>query len=193
LSEISSRLSRYQVPAPLAADIDAGQMEVLALDKFLAQMQAQELRAALELRMSLSSVAAMGVAGQTLWRAAGLRNAAAAGRVSAARAGARGAGRVGSAVVSGGAVCTPAGVLAFGCAIAAGAAAWVASDWLLLQLDEALNRDELIAAMQSGLDELQLLTGQELLNSYDGLVAAWYDSIAADISQDFVPARALQR
>jgi len=193
LNEISARLSRYQVPAPLSSDLDSGQTEVLALDKFLAHMQAQEQRAALDLRMSLSAMAAMGVAGQTLWRAASLRSAAAAGRGPAGRVAARGAGRVGSAALSGGAVCAPAGVLALGCAVAAGAAAWVASDWLLLQLDEALNREELLAAMQAGLDELQLLTEQELLTSYDGLVAAWYDSIAADISTDFVPIQALQR
>jgi hypothetical protein len=193
LSEISARLARYQVPAPLSADLDAEQTEVLALDTLLAHMQAEEQRAALDLRMSLSAMAAMGVAGQTLWRAASLRTAAVAGRAGAARVAARGASRVGSAALSGGAVCTPAGVLALGCAVAAGAAAWVASDWLLLQLDEALNREELLTAMQAGLNELQLLTEQELLNSYDGLVAAWYDSIAADISTDFVPVQALQR
>jgi hypothetical protein len=90
-------------------------------------------------------------------------------------------------------VCTPAGALALGCAVAAGAAAWVASDWLLLQLDEAWNREELLVAMQAGLDELQLLTEQGLLNSYDGLVAAWYDSIATEINTDFVPAQVFQR
>lgn len=193
LSEISARLSRYQVPAPLAADLGAGQTETLALDQFLTHMQAQEQRAALELRMSLSAMAAMGVAGQTLWRAASLRSAAVAGRATAGRAAARGVSRAGSAAVSGGVICSPGGVLALGCAVAAGAAAWVASDWLLLQLDEALNREELLVAMQAGLAELQLLTEQELLNSYDGLVAAWYDSIAADISTDFVPAQAMQR
>jgi len=193
LSEISARLSRYQVPAPLSADISGEQTDVLVLDNFLAHMQAQEQRAALDLRMSLSTVAAMGVAGRTLWRAASLRSAAVAGRATAGRVAARSASRVGSAALSGGVVCTPAGALALGCAVAAGAAAWVASDWLLLQLDEALNREELLAAMQSGLDELQLLTEQELLNSYDGLVAAWYDSIAADISTDFVPVQVLQR
>jgi hypothetical protein len=191
LSEISARLSRYQVPAPLNIDKGREPEEVLALDKFLEHMQTQE--SALDVRMSLSTVAAMGVAGQTLWRAASSRSAALAGRATAGRVGARGAGRVGSAALSGGAVCTPAGALALGCAVAAGAAAWVASDWLLLQLDEAWNREELLVAMQAGLDELQLLTEQGLLNSYDGLVAAWYDSIATEINTDFVPAQVFQR
>ncbi len=190
LAEITQRLAPYQVPAPLAGSA-SNTDESGSLDDLLGHILVQEQQTAMKVRMSLSAMTAMGVAGRTLWRTASARTAVNAGRAAGTRVASRGAARAGTAALSGGAVCSPAGPLAVGCAVVAGAAAWVASDWLLLQLDEALNREELLQTMRSSLQELQTLTAQELLTSYDGLVAAWYDSIDTEISNTFVPAQTL--
>lgn len=190
LSELSSRLSRYQVPAPLP-ETGAQAQQVLVLDEFLGAELIRQQQQALDLRTSLSTVAAMGAAGRTLWQAASARGAAAAGKAAVARGAGRGAARAGSAALSGGVLCAPAGPAALGCAAVAGTAAWIASDWLLLRLDAALNREELIASMDSGLDELEQLTHQEVVSAYDGLISAWYDSIATEIQTDFIPMQTL--
>jgi hypothetical protein len=188
LDTITQRLSARRVPAPLPSATTA---HTLVLDGFVQDLVARE-RAALNTRLSLSTVAAGGAAaaGPALWRAAAARGSAAAGRAAAARGAVRGASRAGSAAVGGAALCSPGGPVAVGCALFAGAAVWLATDWALLKVDEELHREDLVAALESGLTALREQIEQDLQGAYDERVASHYGAVAAEIRRSFVPARA---
>ncbi len=191
LATLSQNLSPYRVPAPLAQG--SSEQVVWDLDRFVDQRLLQEQSELLQLRSSLSSAAALGMAGSALLRAAAARTAANAGRGAAtARVAGRGAARAGSAALGGGAVCAPAGPVALGCAAVAGVATWIASDWLLLKLDEIRNRDELLAALQSALDELEVATRQEILQQSAAALATLQEATEADIRKEFIPMQRLQ-
>jgi hypothetical protein len=191
LAGLTDRLAPHRVPPPLpgaAASVPSG-AEPLHIDRLLAQMAERE-REALQTRVTLSTLAAGGAAaGPALWRAAGARNPAAAGRAAARTAG-RGASRAGSAAAGGTAICAPAGAAAVGCGLVAGAAAWLATDWLLLRLDEHLNRDELVESLQSGLAALRDQIERELIAGYDQALERHYSQVREEIRDGFVPARA---
>jgi hypothetical protein len=191
LAGLRDRLAAHRVPPPLPAAATGGESsrETLRIDRLLAQIAASE-RASFESRITLSTLAAGGAAaGPALWRAAGARNPAAAGRAAARSAG-RGASRAGSAAAGGSALCAPAGAAALGCGLVAGAAAWLATDWLLLRVDEHLNRDELTASLETGLAALRAQLEQELLAGYDIALTRHYQGVREEIHAGFVPARA---
>jgi hypothetical protein len=189
LADVTRRLSAHRVPAPLPTPQSSADGRV-RLDPLIGQIAARE-RAALETRLSLSTLAAGGAAaGPALWRAVAARTSATAGRAAAARAAGRGAARAGSAAAGGAAVCSPGGPAAVGCALIAGAAAWLGTDWALLRIDEHLHRDDFEAALDAGLAALRQQIEQDLLDGYDALIAAHYGSVKQDISRGFVPAHA---
>jgi hypothetical protein len=186
LAELSGRLAPYRVPAPLDP---AGQSAAaqLRIDDLGTQLVVRE-REALESRVALSSAAAGGVAAGTIvWRGAAARGATASGRAAAARGVGRGAARAGAAAGGGAAACGPA---ALGCALLAGAAAWVATDWALLRLDEALNRDELLAALDASLAGLKAEMHADLLHAYQAVLDRYHDGVEVEIASAFSPARA---
>ena len=189
LDTITRRLSAHRVPAPLP--IAAHAPRALVLDGFVQDLVARE-RTALTTRLSLSTVAAGGAlaAGPALWRAAAARSSVAAGRAAAARTAVRGASRAGTAAAGGAALCAPTGPVALGCALFAGAAVWLATDWALLKVDEQLHRDELVAELEAGLGALRQQIEVDLQSAYDRIVAGHYGAVAQDIRRTFVPARA---
>jgi hypothetical protein len=189
LQALTERLAAHRVPAPVAIAHDEPDATV-QLDRLLQRTWARE-QSAFEARVAVSSVAAGGVAaGPAVWRAANARRAAAGGRAALARGAGRGAARAGSAAMGGAAACAPTGPLAVGCALAAGAVAWIATDWALLKLDEALNRDALVTAFETSLGELEAAMRADLMAAYDALIAAHYDAMQQDIRRGFVPAAA---
>ncbi|MCC5868169.1 MAG: hypothetical protein JJU27_06620 [Gammaproteobacteria bacterium] len=182
LLEMLALLDDHRMPvAPLP---QTQQISLDALQQQLAGYGRTEFMA----RFSLSSAAAAGAAaGPVIWRAASRRAATTSGRAMAARGAGRGAARVGSAAAGGAAVCAPSGPGALACALVAGAASWLAVDWALLRWDEARNRDELIAALQVSLDELQAEMMLSLTQAYDQLLAEQYDGMRSDIQRTFRP------
>jgi hypothetical protein len=190
LQELSQRLAPARVPAPVAFD-DERAPAYVALDPLLSRLVERE-RAALETRVSVSTVAAGGVAaGPAVWRAVSSRTAASGGRAAAARTAGRGAARVGSAAAGGAAVCAPGGPAAAGCALAAAAATWIAADWALLKVDEARNREALLAALEASLGDLHAAMRDDLLSAYDALVTGHYSALQDEIERTFVPVRAV--
>jgi hypothetical protein len=190
LGELSRRLAPYRVPAPLEPARDAAWSEPMRLDGFIAQWVAEQQQA-FRNRVRLSTAAGGGVAaGTALWRGAAARAASASGRAIAARGAGRTAARAGAAASGGLAVCAASGPAAAGCALLAGAAAWLATDWALLTIDERLNRDDLIAALEAGLEQLQAQMHADVLAAFDAVAAERQDQVAGVIEHDFVPAQA---
>jgi len=188
LAEVSERLSAHRVPAPLPGT-DAAVEDTIVLDALTHELAARET-AALKTRVSLSTLAAGGAAAApALWRAAAARRSATAAR-AAARVAGRGAARAGSAAAAGTLICSPGGPAAVACGLLAGAGTWVAADWALLNVDEYLHREELVQALETGLDALGEQMERDLLDAYDAVLAGHYGAVQEDIRRSFVPARA---
>lgn len=192
LAEVSARLEHRRVPAPLPETEDA--RPALVLDDWLSELAAHE-QSAFAVRQTIGAATAIGAGAlaPALARAAGFR----AGRAAAARGAARGgarvgaaAGRVGPAAVGGAAVCAPGGPVAAICAVLAGAGAWLASDWALVRLDEALHRDDLERTLDAALGELRVRAEAELAAAYDELLAREQAHVESEIRRTFVPAAA---
>ncbi|MBU2957934.1 hypothetical protein Q4511_08050 [Paracoccus sp. 1_MG-2023] len=111
--------------------------------------------------VGLAGGAAVGMLGRTIAKKVGTRIAA-----KAATKGAMKGGSILAGAGTGAAACAPAGPFALACTAIGGAAAWVAADMAMIQLDEVLNREEFelelreviteqkaetLAALQSGL------------------------------------------
>ncbi|MBN1238402.1 MAG: hypothetical protein JXB36_07860 [Gammaproteobacteria bacterium] len=188
IAGVTRRLARHRVPAPLPAP-QAAEIRRVRLDAMLEHIAERE-RDSLGTRLSISTAAAGAVAaGPLLWRAAA-RTTAAGGRAVAARAAARGAARAGTAAAGGAAICSPGGPAAVGCAVVAGAAAWLGTDWALLRVDEQLHRDELEAALEASVAALREQIEADLLSAYDSAIADHYGDVREDIDRAFVPATA---
>lgn len=181
ISQVQSRLGPQLIPSPIGELQKA--LPVFNLDALSQQLTALAQISALDNRIALNSLGTAVLAGPALWRAVAARNALASSRVIAAT-GARGGGRLASAA-GGAALCAPGGPLAIACAVGAGVATWVATDWLLLQVDEAVNREELLATMQRGLTDLRGGLEQELLAAYDARLEALQTSTQEQITQGF--------
>jgi hypothetical protein len=184
LAEIAARLAPHQVPAPLDSSGTGAAPEPVRLDALDARVFARE-RAALETRVAASSLVAGGVAARVAWR-----GVAGSGRAVAARGVGRGASKAVPAASGALAACSAAGPYALGCAVVAGAAAWVATDWLLLRVDEAMNRDDLLAALEAGLVEVRRELLAEMMAAYDTAAARLHGDVEAEITHTFRPARA---
>ena len=183
-AEVARRLSARRVPAPLDT---ATWRPTLELDDLIGDIVASEADA-LGLRLSVSTATAGigAAAAPALARAVGAR----AGRAAASRAAARGVSRIGAAAASGAAVCAPGGPAAAACALLAGAGAWLATDWALLRVDEAMHRDELERALQLALTNLREELERELVAAFDAAIVAHGDAVQREIGRTFVPAEA---
>ena len=183
LARLGEQLAPYRVPTPLRAAGDGGRAAPVQLDGLVARLAAQEQQA-LEARFWQSTAAGGAVAGAVLWRQAAARAATATGRAVVAR----GAGR--SAGAGGVAICAATGPAAPGCAVLAFVATWVAADWALLQIEELRNRDELLAALDAGLDRLQDQLLADVLAAYDAVSLEQQARATAVIAGEFRPAQA---
>lgn len=181
LETVERQLAGHRVPAPI--DDGAGR-ETLALDGLLGEIATREA-AALNTRLSVSTVAAAGgAAAPALARAAAARTS----RAAASRAAARGASRIGAAAASGAAVCAAGGPAAAACALLAGAGAWLVTDWTLLRVDEHRNRQELERAFGETLTQLRAQLDDDLTVAFDGLISAQFAAVDTEIRRSFVPA-----
>ncbi len=139
-------------------------------------------------RMTVSSGAGMGaMAGPLIWQAAS-RSAAASGRAAATRGASRVAGRASSAAAGGALACAPAGPAAVGCALLAGGAAWLGTDWLLLRFDEARNRQALEASLHTALTATREALGNDLSQHYERISLNRLQILTAEIEHTFIPA-----
>lgn len=186
LSEVQSLLSRQRVPAPIAGLEDARRATAFTpLDALLLQLDQLDALSPLRNRVAVSSLGAAGLAGPALWRAVAARNALASARVVAAGS-ARGGSRLGGAA-AGAMLCAPGGALALACAAGAGVVTWLATDWLLLQVDEAWNREELLRHLAAALQDLRIGLEAELVTAYQERIAAIANASQVAISQSFSP------
>lgn len=186
LSEVQGLLATARVPAPIAGLNSAQQrIELKPLDALLLQLDELDALSPLRNRVAVSSLGAVGLAGPALWRAVAARNALGSARVLATGS-ARGGSRLGGAA-TGALLCAPGGPLALTCAVGAGVVTWLATDWLLLQLDEAWNREELLSHMAAALLDLRVGLEAELLAAYEARIAAIQSASQVVISQTFSP------
>ncbi len=189
LTEVNRHLGPHRVPAPLPGDGPAPERNV-DLDGLVQSLVARE-QATLTTRLSLSTLAGSGAAlGPALWRAVGRGAEEAGARAAGERLAAGGAARIGESALGGGAVCAPGGPLALGCALVAGTAAWVGTDWALLRLDEHMHRQQFVSEVDASLAALHDRMRKALLDTYDQIIAGHYDAVQDDIRHSFVPARA---
>ncbi|MCC5886335.1 MAG: hypothetical protein JJT88_07860 [Gammaproteobacteria bacterium] len=139
-------------------------------------------------RMTLSSSAGIGaMAGPLIWQAAS-RRAAASGRAAATRGASRVASRAGSAAAGGALACAPAGPAAVGCALLAGTAAWLGTDWLLLRFDEARNREALEGSLHAALTATREALSEDLRQHYQRISLNRQQILTAEIEYTFIPA-----
>ncbi len=190
LAELGDRLAPYRVPAPLGTGRDAVRTEPLQLDGLLAGWLAAE-QDAFRGRIQLSTAAGgSAAAGAVLWRRAAARAATISRGAIVARGTSRTAARAGAATTGGLAVCAATGPAAAGCALLAGAIAWVATDWALLKVDEARHRDDLLAALEAGLGLLQAQMTEETLAAFDAVSQEQDARAGVAIERHFRPAQA---
>ncbi|HUF82106.1 MAG TPA: hypothetical protein VMN03_13305, partial [Burkholderiales bacterium] len=190
LAELGDRLAPHRVPAPLnSAAVDA-RTEPVPLEGAIARWIGEEQQA-LAGRIRMSTVAGGSAAvGTVLWRRAAARAASASGRVIAARGASRTAARIGASATGGLTICAATGPAAAGCALLAGAAAWLATDWVLLRVDEAQHRDDLLAALDAGLGQLQAQMFDDVLAAYDAVTREQEALAGGAIEREFRPAQA---
>lgn len=182
LQEVSDRLSPLKVGQETIAS--PRETESLTLDVLDRSLQEAAITPWQTPRVAVSSIAGASMAGTALWRVAVARNALGSARVAGAMS-ARGGARVGSAA-TGALVCAPGGPLAIACAAGVGIATWVATDWLLLEVDEAVSREAMEAALLAGLNTLQEALKAEILAAYDARVEAISEASQQHIAQTFV-------
>ena len=87
------------------------------------------------------------------------------------------------------AVCAPGGPLAVLCGIAAGAVTWLTVDKVMVEIDEALFRDEMRAELTTAIAEQRKVLGQALKAQQAASIDATAVGIQARIDALFVPAR----
>jgi uncharacterized membrane protein len=87
------------------------------------------------------------------------------------------------------AVCAPGGPLAVLCGIAAGAVTWLTVDKVMVEIDEALFRDEMRAELTAAIAEQRKVLGQTLKAQHAASIDATAVGIQARIDALFVPAR----
>jgi len=87
------------------------------------------------------------------------------------------------------AICSPGGALALVCGAGAGVATWLAVDKVLIEVDEALNRDEMREEMLSAIRRQQLELASEMKDKHRLLIDAMAGQIQQAVDRTFVPAR----
>jgi hypothetical protein len=84
-------------------------------------------------------------------------------------------------------LCAPAGPMAIICGVTAGLATWLAVDKALVELDEALNREEMRADILKVLDEQKAVLGTQLKLKHYARVDHMAAQVNAAVQRTFVP------
>jgi hypothetical protein len=113
-------------------------------------------------------------------------SAAAGGRTLALKGAGRGAARAGTAG-AGILGCAAAGPAAWACALGVGGAAWLATDWALINVDEWRNRDALMADWEERLALLRAELEDTLLAHYGQAIEAWHEGMHLEVERSFSP------
>jgi hypothetical protein len=186
-------LLQLLVPGHEAVGIGPAPVATLSLDDLAVEFGGHGSSEFLT-RISASSAGAgsAGLAAPILARMAA--RSAAAGLVGgsvAAKSATRGAARAGGAGASvlG---CAAAGPAALACAAVVGGAAWVATDWALLSVDEWRHRDALIADWEQRLDRLRMELEAAMLAHYDQAIDAWREGMETEVERTFSPLHSIR-
>lgn len=187
-------LLRLLVPGHEAVATGPAPVATLALDDLAVEFGGHGSSEFLT-RISASSAGAgsAGLAAPLLARMAA-RSAATGlvvGGSVAAKSATRGAARAGGAGASmlG---CAAAGPAALACAAVVGGAAWVATDWALLRVDEWRHRDALIADWEQRLDRLRTELEAAMLAHYDQAIDAWREGMETEVERTFSPLHSIR-
>ncbi len=98
----------------------------------------------------------------------------------------------GSILVSaagGAALCSPGGVVAVLCGIAAGTTAWLAFDKVFIEIDEAMFRDEMQADILAALNEQKAELATDLKRYHHAAIDAMAAQTQSSTERVFIPAR----
>ena len=87
------------------------------------------------------------------------------------------------------AACSPLGPAAVLCGVGAGLVIWFATDKVVLEVDEWVNRDDMRAELMAGLNEQRAEIREQLMTLHAGLVDRYAAEIQATADKVFVPAR----
>jgi hypothetical protein len=87
------------------------------------------------------------------------------------------------------ALCSPGGPLAVVCGVVAGAVTWLTVDKVMVEVDEALFRDEMRAELLQSLNESRLALAAELTTRQNALIDRTALQIQDAVERVFVPAR----
>jgi len=87
------------------------------------------------------------------------------------------------------AICSPGGPAAIVCGIVAGVITWFTVDKVILEIDEAVNRDDMREELLAGLREQREAAGNELKALHRGLVDAYVAEINTQVGKTFNPSR----
>lgn len=181
LAELTARLAPAQrAPGPPPDDT-----QVISLDGVLTAL-GENGHSAFTQRMGVASGAASATAGAALANAFARRAAARSSAALAARGVAKGA-RGTTGAGAGAALCAPSGPGALACAVIGGTVAWLATDLALLKADEYLNRDELIADLQTELAAERQRLENALIQEMDAIIAQQYQGMQQEIARTFRP------
>ena len=85
-------------------------------------------------------------------------------------------------------LCAPTGPLAILCGVTAGLITWFTVDKALVELDEALNREEMRAEILAVLEEQQALLGEQLTQKHDARIDLISRHVNAVVQKTFIPA-----
>lgn len=182
LARMAELLDARRIPEPLEYSD-----RVVQLDHLAAELSGYESPEFIS-RMSTSSLVAGGVMAAPLAvRLARRQATTASGRALAARGASRGAARAGTGAAGGAALCAPGGPAALGCALVAGGVAWLATDWALLSLDEAMNRDEMERELHRALEALREELEADMLAAWDRTIERQYASMRKEVTTTFRP------
>lgn len=190
IADLRQRLA----PGYAADTISAAPVATLSLDDLAAEFGGHGSSAFLS-RISASAAGAgpMGVAAPLLARMAA--RPATAGLVVggsvAARSASHGVARAGSAGASA-LGCAVAGPAALACAALVGGAAWVATDWALLNVDAWRHRDALVADWEQRLDRLRMELEAAMLAHYDQAIEAWREGMRLEVERSFSPLESIR-
>lgn len=174
--------------APKTSNAGSGTAVVLSLDDLVAEFAGHGSSEFLT-RLSASSAgaASAAVAAPLAARLAMRSSARLSGnRALAVKNAGRGAAKAGK-VGAGAMGCAAAGPAGWACALAVGGAAWLAADWALLTVDEARNRDALIAEWEERLAVLRAELEETLLENYGQAIAAWQEGMHREVERSFSP------
>ena len=181
LAALTARLAPAQrAPGPPPDDT-----QVISLDAVLTAL-GDNGHSAFTQRMAVASGAASATAGAALANAFARRAAARSSAALAARGVAKGA-RGATGAGAGAALCAPSGPGALACAVIGGTVAWLATDLALLKADEYLNRDELIADLQTELAAERQRLEDALMQEVDAIIAQQYQGMQQEIARTFRP------